>query len=347
MSIQEQIAANAARANEMIKQLSGEPADAPVDGDPAADNDVDQPAPAGEAAAPAPAPSDPAPAPAAGDTQTDDENSETFAQRWRSLQGVHNSLQAKLRDADAARRNLEQLVAQMQAAPAQPAKPRASHITDKDSSEYGGEMVDFVRRAARDEMAPLAQAVQAMAAQVQALRRLGPVVESVAHTQVANTRDQFYDSLTKAVPDWQSVNANEGFLGWLVEEDEFTGLQRDTLLKDAHDNLDLGRVVSIFNAYKRLNGTPPTAAAPAAVAQTPAVPSARERLERQVAPGRASTGTAPPQSAQKKQWTREDIAAFYRDKMSGKYKGKEQQMQALERDIFDAQHEGRVDLRAA
>lgn len=345
MSIQEQIAANAARANEMIKQLSGEPADAPVDGDPAADNDTSaQPAPAGEAVAPAPA--DPSPAPAAADTQTDDENSETFAQRWRSLQGVHNSLQAKLRDADAARRNLEQLVAQMQSTPAQPAKPRASHITDKDSSEYGGEMVDFVRRAARDEMAPLAQAVQAMAAQVQALRRLGPVVESVAHTQVANTRDQFYASLTKAVPDWQSVNANEGFLGWLVEEDEFTGLQRDTLLKDAHDNLDLGRVVSIFNAYKRLNGTPQAAAAPAA-AVTPQAPSARERLERQVAPGRASTGTAPPQSAQKKQWTREDIAAFYRDKLSGKYKGKEQQAQALEQDIYAAQHEGRVVLSAA
>lgn len=353
MSIPEQIKANAARADEMIKQLASgaqSPDEAADETASPAGTESDEGAghAAPAAATPAAPRQDPAPAPAAGDTRSEDENSETFAQRWRTLQGVHTALQNKLRDAEAARQNLEQLVAQMQMAPAQGGKPRPSHLTEKDSSEFGGDMVDFVRRAARDEMAPLAQAVHALASQVNALRKLAPVVETVATNQVANTRESFHSDLTRAVPDWRAVNDDANFHRWLLEIDSFSGLQRDTLLKDAYDNLDLGRVVSIFTAFKRASGATPTAAAPAAAsAPAPAAPTARERLERQVAPGRASTGTTPPQANQKKQWTRDDIAVFYRDKMAGRFKGREQEMQALERDIFDAQREGRVVLTAA
>lgn len=349
MSTLDEIRKNAALANSMIEQLNT-PADADspavaVEGAPAdpvaaaAPQDAPAAAPVVQAAAPAVAP------PPAGNTPAVDENSETFAQRWRTLQGVHNAMQNKFRESEAARQNLEQMVAQMQAAPRAPAQPRPSHLTDKDQTEYGAEMVEFVRRAAREEMAQLAQAVHALAAQVNGLRRLGPVVETMASTQVARTREDFYADLTRAVPDWKTTNNDPTFHAWLLEIDQFSGLQRDTLLKDAHDTLDLGRVVSIFKGFARRDGGAPAAQDTPAPAAAPS--TARARLEMQVAPGRASVGTAPPQAAQKKQWTHAGIAAFYKDKREGKFKGREQDAAATERDIFDAQHEGRIVLNAA
>lgn len=343
MSTIEQIRENAVRANDMIKQLSTPAADSDVpaaenDGAPTAEAVVDAPAPASVAA---PVPS----APAAATPATEDENSESYAQRWRSLQGVFASTKDRLRESEEARQTLEHLVAQMQTArPAPPSQRPQSHLTEKDKGEYGGEMVDFVRRAARDEMAPLAQAVRGLAAQIAELRKLAPAVESVAAAQVAYTQDTFYSDLTRQVPNWRATNSSPDFHKWLLEYDSFSGLQRDLLLKDAHDRFDLDRVVSIFRSFAQASGAPAAApaaapsASPAAPAETP-----QDRLARQVAPGRVA-GTAPPVAKAGRQWTREQIAKFYSDKRNGLFKGKEDEATAMERDIFAAQREGRVAL---
>lgn len=331
----ESIRADADRADEMIKQLA---APAPAEEAPA--DEVNEQASAAPSPAPAPAPA--AAQPPAADT-TQDENSESYAQRWRSLQGIHNALQAKHREAEQARANLEALIAQMQSAPRAPAAPRQSHLTDKDKTEYGAEMVDFVRRVVRDEVGPLAQAVRGVASQVGGLSKLAPIVETVAAAQVSGTREAFYADLTRAVPDWQTINNDPAFHAWLLEVDPFSGLKRDTLLKDAHDTLELGRVVSIFRGFARAGASAP----PAAPAAAPSAPlSARERLERQVAPGRVA-GSTPPQVAQKRTWSNSDIAKFYSDKRAGVYRGKEQEAAALEQDIYAAQREGRIVLNAA
>lgn len=343
MSTIEQIRDNAARANDMIKQLSTPAADSTVDAAdpadaPAAPAAVDAPAPAPVAA---PVPS----APAAVTTAAEDENSESFAQRWRSLQGVFASTKDRLRESEEARQNLEQLVAQMQAArTAPPSQKPKSHLTEKDQGEYGGDMVDFVRRAARDEMAPLAQAVRGIAAQLAELRKLAPAVESVAAAQVAYTQDSFYADLTRQVPNWRAINSNTDFHKWLLEYDGFSGFQRDTLLKDAHDRFDLDRVVNIFRSFAQASGAPAAASAaapsasPAAPAETP-----QDRLARQVAPGRVA-GTAPPAAKAGRQWTREQITKFYADKRNGLFRGKKDEATAMERDIFAAQRDGRIAL---
>lgn len=330
---------NATRANDLIKQLND------PTGDTTADETGGEQAPPAASSAPAPDPVV-APAPAAATSAADDENSETYAQRWRSLQGINNAVQSQLRQSEDARKNLEQLVAQMSSAPRAPAQPRASHLTEKDQTEYGADMVDFVRRVAREEMTQLAQAVRGIASQVGGLNRLAPVVETVAAAQVSRTREDFYADLSRTVPGWKAVNSDPKFHAWLLETDDYSGLQRDTLLKDAHDNLDLGRVVSIFKGFARVAGGTPTALAAAVVDQPAPTMSARDRLERQVAPGRVA-GTNPPQAAQKRQWTRPEIAAFYDAKRNGQFKGREQEAAATERDIFAAQREGRVVLSAA
>tara|TARA_R110000803_G_scaffold48216_1_gene100145 strand:+ start:4970 stop:5968 length:999 start_codon:yes stop_codon:yes gene_type:complete len=271
-------------------------------------------------------------------TEQTDENNNTYAQRWRSLQGVYNAQKRQLDDTTSRLTNMEQLLTQMQAAPTESAK-RTSHITDKDTSEYGEDMVDFARRVTREEVGPLAQAVQQLMGRIDELQGVVPMVQQVANRQAQTTHEQFYASLSSRVPDWQAVNELPKFHDWLLSLDPLSGLQRQTLLTDAHNNLDLSRVVSVFETWKRETGF---AAAPAVAAAT----SNATKLERQIAPGRVS-GTTPPSQAEKKMWTRQDITGFFKDKMDGKYKGNEEAARSIESDIFLAQREGRVVLNAA
>lgn len=282
-------------------------------------------------------------------TQTEEENGPTYAQRWRSLQGTFNAQKRHLDETAQRLANMEQLVAQMQAAPTateQKAASRPAHVTDKDVSEYGSDMVEFARRVSREEMAPLAQAVQALIGRIDQLQGVVPVVRQVADTQAKTAHDKFYEQLGTKVSDWQEINEQPRFHDWLLSEDPLSGLQRQTLLTDAHKNLNLDRVVNFFNQWKRENGavTAPAVAAQAQAAQQAANTS---KLERQISPGRASTGSAPPAASAKKQWSRPEIAKFFADRMNGRYKGREAEARSLESDIFLAQREGRVAQSAA
>jgi hypothetical protein len=227
-------------------------------------------------------------------------------------------------------------------APAQVPK----HVTDKDVTEYGADMVEFARRVSREEVVPLAQAVQQLVSRMDQLQGVVPMVQQVAQTQAKTAHERFYEALSSRVPDWQSVNENAKFHEWLLSQDPLSGLQRQTLLTDAHNNLDLVRVASIFDTWKREAGIVAAPANNAAAAAT-AKSANQSRLEKQIAPGRASASAAPSTQAQTKQWTRSEIAAFFRDNMEGKYKGREAEARKLESDIFLAQREGRVSLNAA
>jgi len=277
-------------------------------------------------------------------TSAEDENSPTYAQRWRSQQGIVNAVNRKLQEAEARTANLEHLVASLQnASSAPPAQHTQSRlVTDTDVTEYGSEMVDFARRVTREEMAPIAQALHDMNRRLEQLQGMAPTVQRVVANQQATAEQSFADKLTRAVPDWTRINDDSRFHDWLLTPDDMTGLQRQTYLADAEQALDLNRVVSIFQAWKREAGvqTAPAAAAPAAASNA-------SRLERQVAPGRASAASAAPTQKAEKQYTPEDITAFYKDKMQGKYRGREAEALAIERDIFKAPGEGRVVRRVA
>lgn len=301
-------------------------------------------APAAEVAAPAATHQEPARTQAEPATQAEDENSPTYAQRWRSQQGIVNAVNRKLQEAESRTANLEQLVASLQNASSAPQAQQAPSrlVTDTDVTEYGSEMVDFARRVTREEMAPIAQALHDLNRRMEQLQGMAPTVQRVVANQQATAEQSFADKLTRAVPDWTRINDDPRFHDWLLTPDDMTGLQRQTYLADAEQALDLQRVVSIFQAWKRESGVQN---APAA--QPTAAASNASKLERQVAPGRASASTAAPSQKAEKQYTPADIAAFYKDKLRGMYKDRAAEAQAIERDIFLAQREGRVVQRAA
>lgn len=345
MSLPEQIQKQVDQAKAIIEQHYGPKSDESAEA-PAADP-VEAPEPAAEqqveAEAVAQAPVSEERKPSEPVTKAEDENDATYAQRWRSLQGVYSATKRQLDETTQRIAGLEQLLAQMQSSKVESSIPQAAaHVTDKDKSEYGEDMVEFARRVAREEMSPLAQAVRMLMTKLDQVQTVVPVVKNVAQAQAQTASDRFYEQLTGRVADWREVNDNPKFHDWLLSPDPLSGLQRQTLLVDAHNNLDLERVVNIFQMGKQALGLerPPTATAPAKSSNV-------AKLEKQIAPGRASVASVPPQQAEKRTWSRPEIAQFFADKQRGKFKGREAEAQALERDIFAAQREGRVALSAA
>lgn len=351
MALPTQLQEQVSKAKEIAEQLYAKK----PDGEPTTDvEETTDPAPVAESAPATPVAQPTTQAveqPQNAVAQSDDENNDTYAQRWRSLQGVYNAQKRQLDETQQRLFNMEQLIAQMQQASAAPAQQQTQvaqatkHVTDKDMTEYGADMVEFARRVSREEVAPLAQAVKQLTARLEQLQGYVPVVKRVADTQARTAQERFFDDLESRVADWKAVNDDPRFHEWLLSQDPLSGLQRQTLLTDAHQALDVGRVANIFLSWKREAGI---AVDPATeTAQTQAKASNVAKLEKQIAPGRASAASAPPTPAQKKQWSRGEIAQFYQDKMAGRYKGREAEARAMEADIFLAQREGRVSLNAA
>lgn len=271
----------------------------------------------------------------AGETKSEDENSETYAQRWRSLQGSYNAEVRTRHELQNRVQQMEQLLASLsaqQTAPAAPQPQATKLVTEKDVEEYG-ESLDVMRKVTREELGAVAQRIAQME---NALRQMHtsvvPQVQAVAQRQQMTSEQQFWSDLTRLAPNWRNVNDNDQFQNWLLQADPLTGITRQTYLEDAQRNLDAGRVANFFRSWLETTGQ-------AQNAQSSRVSSSE--LEKQVAPGRSKT-TGAPTSSNTKTYTPADIQKFFSDVRQGKFKGREAERDRIERDIFAAQRENRI-----
>lgn len=274
--------------------------------------------------------------------QREDENSETYAQRWRSLQGVYNATASKARELETRAAQLESLLTSLQNSPQPQQQIEQRHLREADTETFGADMVDFAKRAAKEEVAPLVSAIMALRDEVSALKGVTPVVNTLVANQRMSAQERFFQEVAVAVPDWQSINNDGKFHDWLLTPDPMTGITRQAYLADAQRLYDAPRAANIFNIWKQVSGV-----VPAAREQSRAQPNkAANELERQVAPGRASA--APVQTReQARMWSTDDITKFYADVRNGKYRSREAERAELERDIFLAQRDGRIQRSAA
>lgn len=268
----------------------------------------------------------------------DTTGSDTFEQRYRTLQGMYNADTGRLRSENqqlAGRlAQLEQLLASLSATPA-PAQGQAVErlVSEKDVEEYG-DSIEVMRRVSREEVSAANRRIaelEQMLRQVQT--NVIPRVEHVAQRQAATAEQSFWSELSSMVPAWRDINANQDFHKWLLETDPLTGLTRQTYLEDAQRNLDARRVAAFFTTWDGANGQ--------SVAAQPNRSASGSQLERQVAPGRSRGGNAPTGNTPKT-YSAQDIAKFFDDVRRGLYKGKEAERDRIERDIFAAQRENRI-----
>jgi hypothetical protein len=342
MALPEQIRKQTEAVQELYKQLnvgqeSGEET-------PQADDPV---TPVESSAADEPAPNDPvAPSPAPEQKTGDDKAPEDFAQKYKTLQGMYNAEVPRLHQRI---QQMEQLLASLSSQPtpaasapaAATATPPAKLVTEKDVEEYG-DAIDMMRKVTKEEMNAVMQRMSQLEGVLQQFQsNVVPQVQAVAQKQAVTAEQQFWADLTSTVSNWREVNDNQAFQAWLLEMDPLTGITRQTYLEDAQRALDARRVSAFFRTWLESTGQ-------ANVAQTQGsspAPAAKSELEKQVTPGRArSAGT--PQTNKGKVYTPEDIKKFFNDVRSGKYRGREQERDRIERDIFTAQRENRIQVTA-
>lgn len=255
---------------------------------------------------------------------------ETWEQKYHTLKGKFDAevprLYAQVREMNG---QLTALTSELAVAKAQPAQTvpasTPSLITEQDKEAFGPDLIDLIERATEAKMAGSRQLEAQLTAEIAELKgKLGNVTER----QVVSDKDRYESALTTAVPDWQALNVDQGFLNWLAEVDPVYGMPRQYALNNAYEALDAARTATIFSQYKK-------SVAP------PAQSNNRADLQRQVAPTRSRTSPAPTNpNVDKRIYNQQDIDAFYTEWRRGLID--EAEAVQIEKDIHAATVEGRI-----
>lgn len=206
-------------------------------------------------------------------------------------------------------------------------------LTAQDEENYGSELIDLAKRAAKEAVAPQLATLQADNA-------------DLAKRLARATGVTLAQSLDQSVPTWREINKNPRFKTWLHSRDVYSGVVRGELLDKARRAADAPRVASFFKGFLQEEAATGNAE-PTPQPEPPAPPVPRQAavpLASLAAPGRArpAGGDGSPMPVDKPVFTRTQISSFYKDVSKGVYVGREAEKLALEKQIFAAQSDGRV-----
>jgi hypothetical protein len=314
--------------------------DAVVAGQPPAEAAAEPPAPAPE---PAPPPQTPdlTPPPPEGDDGD-------WQHKYQTLKGKFDSevprLSGELRETRGQLNEVLSRLDQMQAQPPQPQpapETPAPLVTPEDIENYGPELADFIRRQATEVASDMTATLK------EENERLRQQVEQVGASTGQVQVDRYLSRLRELVPDYETINVDQGFLNWLGEVDPIAGVPRQAFLNTAFEARDPDRTARLFNTFKEQAGITPRSPAP-----TPPQPGVGANggngampagLETQISPNAGSGGGTPQGGGADDQiWTAADIRNFTNDILRGTYKGREGEQEAIQAAIDNAIATGRV-----
>jgi len=208
---------------------------------------------------------------------------------------------------------VESLSAENEELKSRPLAEAQALISPEDREKYGDDLLDVIRRAAKEE-------VGTKDTEIATLRKQ---LDSITSSTVKQSEVSFYDRLGQLVPDWPSVNDDSNFHEWLDEYDELTGKRRQDLLSEAETQKDADRVARFFSKWKNQQESSKATTNQALASQT--VPDSKPVVK-------------PP--AGKRFFTRGEIADFYARARRGEIRS--DQLVAMEAEIHAASVEGRV-----
>lgn len=291
-----------------------------------------------------PVQSEPEPKPTQQLKDGEDPNGETWHHKFVSEQGRTTKLRADLAQLSGEVTNLRGLLATMQDAQAQPPAPQdkqqtfKSEITPEEIEQWGPDLLGVIEKKAR-EIAH--EQTRELREQVQ---QLGGQVNNVGGQIAVSARERMVQNLdaNNAIEGWRDVNVDPEFMAWLQYPDRLSGQKRHAMLVEAWNSNNASRVAAFFEDFLDQAGrAAPQPAAPQG--NGVAKPQPKPSLESLAAPGKSRSAAPPPGAAAGKDIiTTGDIARFYADRTAGRFKGRESDAEAYERDIFAAQGEGRV-----
>lgn len=246
--------------------------------------------------------------------------------RYQSLQGMYNSevpkLHAQTKVFESQVAALSEQVRALTAATAQKQAEQKPAVDPRDVEQFGESMMEMVQRYMNGAMTNVSGALSAIDNRVKALEGQ---VQGVSKRTEDTLEAQFWTTLAGLVPDYEKVNASEGWLAWLSGVDRLTGRPRQELLSYAQKSLDAKRVAEFFDAYKT---------------SIPPAPSAA--LNSQVSPSSGGASESPIALKPQQVITQSFIDKFYRDQIRGVFKGREAEAAQIEAAINQAAAEGRI-----
>lgn len=256
--------------------------------------------------------------------QSDDD---TWERKYKTLQGMYNADVPRLRNEVAdLKTQLSTAITKLEAASQQTkADPVERLVTDKDVEDFGGDLVDLIKR----------QATEIAQAEVKRLQeenaQLREELTGVSERQGDIARQNYFSDLGRIVPDYEEINTDQRFLDWLSEVDPLSGFQRQEYLTNAFNTYDVARTATLFNTFKELTGS--TQAKPK---QPP------KELVRQVAPGTSKASAQTITNPNEKIWSMAEIDRFYKDVARGVFKGNDAEQARIEAEIDLAVQQGRL-----
>ena len=280
----------------------------------------------------------------------EDENSDTYKQRWKTIEGMLSAESRKNKELQSQVDQLQSMLAALQemrtAQPAQepdqPAEPEPeSLLTPQEIEEYGPELIDIIKRASRE----------ATKGELSELRdenaRLKRLVGGIGQKVESGERNDFFSALSEKVDNWEAMNVDPDFNHWLNQKDVYAGEPRRALLDRAVKAADATRAAAFFEGYLRENAAVAEATSGEQPAETPSTGPKKGKvpLNKLAAPGVGANGSADNTAQSSgRMWKESEIGAFYEDARRGKFKGRESEYQKIEREIQTAMNEGRIAL---
>lgn len=300
------------------------------------------PSPGGTTAAPGP--TEPSGQPADPPLATPPAGEIDWEQRARSAEGRVATLSQNLGAQTSRLDQLERLLATMQAQGVQQPETETQQpveferlVTDDEERDYGKDMIDMVGRRAAEVVAP---EFHQLATRLEKLEgRVNGATTVIAQNETRTVWEQLRQGVGE---NWQEINHHPLFHQWLDVPDPYAGVPRRQMLMEAFDRHDGPRVLNFFQGFlHEASGTPTNGAQPQP-SPSPAQPgNGKMPLEAFAAPGRARS-EPQPLAPEKPVYSRASIDKFYADKRRGLWRGREADADAIEADIFRAQHEGRI-----
>ena len=215
--------------------------------------------------------------------------------------------------------------------------PAELNLTADEQEQYGG-LIDVVQKVADQRIAEKDKEIAELR---KTLGTLKTGQEEIRKDTTVSREQNFFNELARAVPDWQTINTDDGFIEFLDEPVPYTnGRTRKEFLADARSNLDSVAAAQFFQDFKDSLGMSQGGESQVTTPEVPATPEVPEEI---VVPNTAGGGIPP--AAEVKVYTHAEVDRFYRDKREGKYKGNESEARKIEQDILAAGTQGRIVAR--
>lgn len=179
----------------------------------------------------------------------------------------------------------------------------------------------ITQRAVGDAVAPLKeQLARQEEERLNTMKRQADVAGQEAY-------DSFLSRLERAVPNFAQMDEEPEFAKYLSDPDPDSGVRRLEHFKKAEAAGDVGRVAYYFRGYEATRS-----------------PSATQRLEAGVTPiGQGGSPPLPPEQSEPKLLKASEYREFMTDVTKGrKYKGRQDEAEAIESEYDQAFIEGRV-----